>query len=118
MVDLVAARLALRRQLPAYIAQFLLWLAIFTVALTALGHRARDFIPSFTFLYALSVAIIAIGQWDKANTYNLEPPLVALVLGSCFPTLSVCRAGWKPGSASSFTSRPASCCSVRPFLSR
>ena len=29
----------------------------------------------------LSVAIFALGQWDKANTYNLEPPLVALVLG-------------------------------------
>jgi len=64
-----------------YIAQFLAWLAIFTVALTALGHRARDFIPSFAFLYVLSVAIFAVGQWDKANTYNLEPPLVALVVG-------------------------------------
>lgn len=64
-----------------YIAQFLVWLGIFTIALTALGHRARDFIPSFAFLYLLSVAIFAIGQWDKANTYNLEPPLVALIAG-------------------------------------
>jgi uncharacterized integral membrane protein (TIGR00698 family) len=64
-----------------YLAQFLLWLCIFTVALTALGHRARDFIPSFVFLYVLSVVIFAIGQWDKANTYNLETPLVALVVG-------------------------------------
>jgi len=64
-----------------YIAQFLVWLAIFTIALTALGHRARDFIPSFAFLYVLSVVIFVIGQWDKANTYNLEPPLVALVIG-------------------------------------
>jgi uncharacterized integral membrane protein (TIGR00698 family) len=29
----------------------------------------------------LSVAIFVVGQWDKANTYNLEPPLVALVVG-------------------------------------
>jgi uncharacterized integral membrane protein (TIGR00698 family) len=64
-----------------YIAQFVMWLAIFTVALTALGHRARDFIPSFAILYVLSVAIFVLGQWDKANTYNLEPPLVALALG-------------------------------------
>jgi uncharacterized integral membrane protein (TIGR00698 family) len=64
-----------------YVAQFLVWLAIFTVALTALGHRARDFILSFAFLYVLSIAIFAIGQWDKANTYNLEPPLVALLVG-------------------------------------
>jgi uncharacterized integral membrane protein (TIGR00698 family) len=64
-----------------YIAQFAVWLAVFTVALSALGHKVRDFVPSFVFLYVLSVVAIAIGQWDKANTYNLEPPLVALVLG-------------------------------------
>jgi uncharacterized integral membrane protein (TIGR00698 family) len=66
---------------PRYIAQFFVFLAVFTFALTALGHRARDFVPSFTILYVLSVAIFALGQWDKANTYNLEPPLVALVIG-------------------------------------
>jgi uncharacterized integral membrane protein (TIGR00698 family) len=32
-------------------------------------------------LYALSIIIFALGQWDQANSYNLEPPLVALVLG-------------------------------------
>jgi uncharacterized integral membrane protein (TIGR00698 family) len=64
-----------------YVAQFVLWLVTFTIALTALGHRARDFVPAFVFLYLVSVAIFVIGQWDQANTYNLEPPLVALVLG-------------------------------------
>jgi uncharacterized integral membrane protein (TIGR00698 family) len=64
-----------------YIVQFLLWLAVFSVALTALGHKAREFVPSFVFLYILSVAIFAIGQWDQASKYNLEPPLVALALG-------------------------------------
>jgi len=64
-----------------YLAQFLVWLVVFSVALTALGHKARAFIPSFAILYALSVAIFALGQWDKASTYNLEPPLVALVIG-------------------------------------
>ena len=29
----------------------------------------------------LSLVIFAIGQWTQANYYNLEPPLVALVLG-------------------------------------
>jgi uncharacterized integral membrane protein (TIGR00698 family) len=66
---------------PRYIAQFAAWLAIFSIALTALGHKARDFIPSFAFLYVLSIVIFAFGQWDKANTYDLEPPLVALVIG-------------------------------------
>jgi uncharacterized integral membrane protein (TIGR00698 family) len=64
-----------------YLVQFLLWLAVFSVALTALGHKAREFVPAFVFLYMLSVVIFALGQWDRANYYNLEPPLVALVLG-------------------------------------
>ena len=33
------------------------------------------------FVYVLAVAIFVFGQWDTANYYNLEPPLVALVLG-------------------------------------
>src|SRR5208282_901650 len=42
-----------------YLVQFLVWLAIFAVALTALGYKAREFIPSFVFLYLLSVVVIA-----------------------------------------------------------
>jgi len=64
-----------------YIVQFLVWLAVFTVALTALGHKASEFMPSFALLYVLSVVIFTLGQWDKANAYNLEPPLVALIVG-------------------------------------
>src|ERR1700677_2851678 len=64
-----------------YIAQFLVFLVVFTFALTALGHKARDFVPSFTILYLLSLVIFVLGQWDKANTYGFEPPLVALVVG-------------------------------------
>ncbi len=67
--------------LVRYVAQFALWLVTFAIALSALGHRARDFVPAFVFLYLLAVAIFAIGQWDQAASYNLEPPLVALVLG-------------------------------------
>jgi integral membrane protein len=64
-----------------YLAQFVMWLAVFTVALSALGYKAREFVPSFIALYLLSVVIFAIGQWDKTNTHNLEAPLVALVVG-------------------------------------
>ena len=66
---------------PRYAAQFALWLATFTLALTALGHRPREFIPSFVFLYLIAIAIFAVGQWDQASKYNLEPPLVALAVG-------------------------------------
>src|SRR5579862_8264674 len=39
-----------------YVAQLGLWIVIFSVALTALGHKAQDFIPAFILLYFLSVA--------------------------------------------------------------
>jgi uncharacterized integral membrane protein (TIGR00698 family) len=64
-----------------YVAQFAAWLVIFAVALRALGHDAGAFVPAFVFLYAFSLLIIVAGQWDQANKYNLEPPLIALVLG-------------------------------------
>src|SRR5260370_18543602 len=64
-----------------YVAQFIAWLAVFSLALGALGYRAREFIPAFILLYLSSVVIFAIGQWDQASTYNLEPPLVALAVG-------------------------------------
>ena len=48
---------------------------------TTLGYKAREFVPSFVLLYVLSVVIFATGQWDQANYYNLEPPLVALLVG-------------------------------------
>src|SRR5207248_4470714 len=64
-----------------YAAQFIAWLAVFSLALGALGYKAREFIPAFILLYLVSVAVFAIGQWDQASIYNLEPPLVALALG-------------------------------------
>ncbi|WP_448203774.1 YeiH family protein [Azospirillum sp. sgz302134] len=64
-----------------YVAQFAAWAVIFTVATTVMGHRASAFLPSFVLLYLASVVIFAIGAWDQASAYNLEPPLVALLVG-------------------------------------
>jgi len=64
-----------------YLAQFGLWLAIFAVSARTMGHRLTHFIPAFTFVYLASVIIIAIGAWQQASYYNLEPPLLALALG-------------------------------------
>jgi uncharacterized membrane protein YadS len=70
---------------PRYLAQYLLWLAAFTPAIAVLGLRPRHFAASFTLLYLLSVAV---GAWDQAQHYNLEPPLVALVLGLLIANLA------------------------------
>lgn len=64
-----------------YVAQFVLWTVILGVAVTVLRIPLSQFLPSFLFVYIGSILIFALGQWDKADYYNLEPPLVALALG-------------------------------------
>lgn len=64
-----------------YAVQFIMWSAIFGVSVKALGYKLSEFFPSFVFIYVCSIAIFMVGAWDQAHHYNLEPPLVALLLG-------------------------------------
>jgi hypothetical protein len=64
-----------------YAAQFGVFLVIFTIAIGALGFSPKAFVPAFLFVYILSLVIFAVGAWDQAQRYNLEPPLVALLVG-------------------------------------
>jgi uncharacterized integral membrane protein (TIGR00698 family) len=70
-----------------YIAQFVLWSVIFCISLKALGFKLSEFLPSFAFIYLFSIIIFMIGAWDQAHHYNLEPPLVALLLGMIISNL-------------------------------
>jgi uncharacterized membrane protein YadS len=74
---------------PRYAAQFLLWLSIVSAAFTALGYRLRNTVPAFVLVYVLSVVIFAAGQWASAVKYNLEPPLVALLVGLLIANLNI-----------------------------
>jgi uncharacterized membrane protein YadS len=82
---------------PRYLVQFALWLVVVAAALVALGQRLRDTVPAFVFLYVLSVAIFALGQWASAIRYNLEPPLVALVVGLAIANLGLLPRGLDAG---------------------
>jgi len=64
-----------------FLAQLVLWLLLFGVAASALGYRLGAFLSSFVFIYIVAAVIITLGQWSQAAKYNLEPPLVALVIG-------------------------------------
>lgn len=66
---------------PRYLAQFALFAALFTGAGAVMGHRPGDFLRAFVLVYLAAVAIFAVGAWDQAQFYQLEPPLVALLLG-------------------------------------
>ena len=64
-----------------YLGLFAFWLAAFSAALSALGYKARQFVPAFALLYVAAYVIFVVGQWDGAVYYNLEPPLIALLAG-------------------------------------
>ena len=64
-----------------YLALLAAFLVLFTIVISFIGQKPKAFIPSFIFLFILSAIIYIAGNWDQASKYNLEPPLVALVLG-------------------------------------
>jgi len=64
-----------------YLALLGAFLALFTIVVSFIGQKPKAFIPAFIFIFILSAIIYTIGSWDQASHYNLEPPLVALVVG-------------------------------------
>src|ERR1035437_2210397 len=64
-----------------YFLQFIFWMALFGVSCRIMGIKLKEFVPSFIFLYVLSIAIFSVSGWVNAAKFNLEAPLVALVVG-------------------------------------
>ena len=70
-----------QQNIHLYLLQLLVWLVIFGVSTRIMGVKLSQFLPSFIILYILSVIMFSISGWVNAARYNLEPPLVALILG-------------------------------------
>jgi uncharacterized integral membrane protein (TIGR00698 family) len=64
-----------------YVALFALFAGLFGIGTSALGFKLSRFLPAFVVIYVATLVLYFLGQWDQASHYNLEPPLVALVLG-------------------------------------
>lgn len=64
-----------------YLYQFLFWLVLFGITTWIMGIKLGEFIPAFIFLYVMSIIMFAIAGWANAAKFNLEAPLVALILG-------------------------------------
>jgi hypothetical protein len=64
-----------------YLAQFVLWLAVFAAALTTLGFKAREFVPSFAFLYVFSVLIFALGPAQGYSLADYNKQVVPTLVG-------------------------------------
>ena len=64
-----------------YAALFITWAILLGIGARSVGLRLAHFLPSFAFLFVLTIPIFALGLWDQAARYSLEPPVVALVVG-------------------------------------
>jgi len=64
-----------------YALQFISWLVIFGTTSRVMGVKLSRFVPAFVFLYILSIVMFSIAGWVNAAKFNLEAPLVALVVG-------------------------------------
>lgn len=64
-----------------YLLQFIAWLVVFGASGRIMGLKLSEFIPAFIFLYVLSIIMFSIAGWVNAAKFNLEPPLVALIIG-------------------------------------
>ncbi len=70
-----------QQNLHLYFLQLLFWLVVFGVSTNIMGIKLSQFLPGFIFIYVLSVVMFSVSGWANAAKYNLEPPLVALILG-------------------------------------
>ncbi|KMY86019.1 Inner membrane protein [Candidatus Paraburkholderia calva] len=64
-----------------YVALFIAFAVVFSVAIGALGLPIGQFLAGFLVVFVVSAVIFAVGAWAQSSTYNLEPPLIALALG-------------------------------------
>src|SRR5476651_828943 len=68
-------------RLPALLGLYLVWAVLLTLSGAIIGHSPGKFLAGFSLLFIVSVFIFQLGAWTSASRYNLEPPLLALVLG-------------------------------------
>ncbi|CEP68530.1 Uncharacterised protein family UPF0324,prokaryote [Moorella glycerini] len=64
-----------------YVGLYLLFTTLFTISSAIMGFKVREFIVGFTLLFLVSTVILVAGSWKTAIDLNLEPPLLALLLG-------------------------------------
>jgi uncharacterized integral membrane protein (TIGR00698 family) len=70
-----------KAQAPWYLLQLVLWVIVFAVSTAIMGLKTREYIPGFIIIYIASTAILVFGQWKVAHDHNLEPPILALIVG-------------------------------------
>ena len=72
---------ALSSNITSIILLFIVFLVLFSIAISFLNYKPTNFLSGFIILFLLSLIINSFSAWEWAQKYNLEAPLVALALG-------------------------------------
>ncbi len=68
-------------QISWYLLQLLVWVVIFSVSTAIMEFRVKEYIPGFIVIFVASAIILVLGKWKLAHDNNLEPPILALIIG-------------------------------------
>jgi uncharacterized integral membrane protein (TIGR00698 family) len=68
-------------QIYWYLLQLIVWIVIFTVSTAIMGFEVKKYIPGFIIIFIASAIILIVGKWKVAHDHNLEPPILALIVG-------------------------------------
>jgi uncharacterized membrane protein YadS len=66
---------------PWYLALFLVFTACFSLSIRIMGLDVKKYMRGFVFIFAGSVLTLVLSGSAFATSYNLEAPLLALILG-------------------------------------
>jgi uncharacterized membrane protein YadS len=66
---------------PGYLTLFAGFLVVFTISTSVMGFPARQYLPGFVIVFVASLIILVLSSSRIAKDYNLEAPLLALIVG-------------------------------------
>jgi uncharacterized membrane protein YadS len=76
-----AALSGLASHAGGYLAIFLLFAVAFAVSMALMGHPPARFLPGFVVLFLASLAVFVAAGWKVMEEFNVEAPLLALIVG-------------------------------------
>ncbi len=54
---------------------------VFSISMKVMGHNLKEFVPGYTIIFLVSLAILCLEQWRVMKEADLGAPLLALVIG-------------------------------------
>ena len=67
--------------LGSYLGIFLLFGVVFSISMAIMGVSLRKFVPGFMVLFLGSLAVFYAAGWKLMKDFNIEAPLLALIVG-------------------------------------